>query len=49
MPSLITDEEIKEHKCYLCTWGTWCGTKYKCLFSRCLKGLRPILPKTKKV
>jgi hypothetical protein len=35
-------QQIQEHKCFNCVWSRWCGTKFTCMFTRCLKSLRPI-------
>lgn len=30
-------KQIESHKCFRCEWGTWLGSKYKCMFPRCQK------------
>lgn len=35
----IALQKKKPHKCEVCVWGTWTGTKYKCSLPRCMPKL----------
>ncbi|QUH21433.1 hypothetical protein [Alkaliphilus sp. B6464] len=30
-------DEIESCKCHRCEWSRWTGTKYTCMFLRCIK------------